>query len=159
MKRIVFFVSGLFLTSVLPFSAIAADEHLAVSQDSLKWGAAPPAFPKGAQLAVVSGDPSKEGLYVVRLKLPAGYKVPAHWHPTDENVTVLKGTLRVGKGEKFEPSTLQDLPAGSFMRMPKTMRHYAQAKGETILQLHGIGPFEIHYVNPGDDPRKKALKK
>jgi quercetin dioxygenase-like cupin family protein len=97
--------------------------------------------------------------YVLRAKLPDGYKVPPHWHPSDENVTVLKGTLLVGKGEKLDPATMEELPAGSFMRMPKTMRHYAMAKGETIIQVHGIGPFDVNYVNPADDPRKKEDKK
>ena len=140
-------------------SVSAQTEMRTVTPAQLQWVDAPPGLPPGAKVAILQGDPTKPGPFTLRFRVPAGYKVPAHWHPTDENVTVLKGTLRVGKGEKFEPSTLQDLPAGSFMRMPKTMRHYAQAKGETILQLHGIGPFEIHYVNPGDDPRKKALKK
>jgi quercetin dioxygenase-like cupin family protein len=154
MKRIVFFVSGLFLTSVLPFSAIAADEHLAVSPDSLKWGAAPPAFPKGAQLAVVSGDPSKEGLYVVRLKLPAGYKVPAHTHPNDENITVISGTFNIGMGDKLDEKKGDALKAGGFAFAPKGMQHYAWFTEDSIIQLHGMGPQSIIYVNPSDDPRK-----
>jgi quercetin dioxygenase-like cupin family protein len=134
-------------------------EHLVVRPGGLKWGPAPPSLPPGAQLAVLVGDPGKPGVaYVIRAKLPDGYKVPPHWHPTDENVTVLEGTLLVGKGEKFDPSATEELPAGSFMRMPKTMRHFAVAKGETVIQLHGVGPFEITYVNPADDPRKKEGK-
>jgi anti-sigma factor ChrR (cupin superfamily) len=97
--------------------------------------------------------------YVVRAKLPDGYKLPPHWHSSDENVTVLKGTFLIGTGEKFDPSKTEKMPTGSFMRMPKTMRHFAVAKGETIIQLHGIGPFDINYVNPADDPRKKEDKK
>ena len=93
--------------------------------------------------------------FVFRAKLPDGYKVLPHWHPGDENVTVLKGTLLIGRGEKFQPDKMESLPAGSFMRMPKGMRHYAMAKGETILQVHGAGPFDITYVNAADDPRKK----
>ena len=117
-------------------------------------------LPPGAKMGVLVGDPSKAGMpYVVRAKLPDGYKVPPHWHPSDENVTVLQGTLLMGTGEKFDPAKAEEMPTGSFMRMPKTMRHYAIAKGETIIQLHGIGPFEINYVNPADDPRKKDEKK
>jgi quercetin dioxygenase-like cupin family protein len=85
--------------------------------------------------------------------------VPPHTHPSDENVTVLKGTLLIGTGEKFDSKVMQEIPTGGYMRMPKGMRHFAQVKGETILQLHGVGPFEISYVNPADDPRKKSESK
>jgi quercetin dioxygenase-like cupin family protein len=129
--------------------------HVMVRPDDIKWGPAPPGLPAGAQLAVISGDPSKAGPYVIRAKLPDGYKVPPHWHPSDENVTVLQGTFVAGKGEKFDANAAQELPAGSFVRMPKGMRHFALSKGETIIQVHGIGPFEINYVNAADDPRKK----
>jgi ChrR Cupin-like domain len=130
-------------------------DHVVVRPGAIKWGPAPPSLPPGSQFGVLVGDPSKPGVpYVFRAKLPDGYKVPPHWHPSDENVTVLKGKLLVGKGEKFDPSATEELPAGSYMRMPKTMRHFAVTKGETILQLHGIGPFEINYVDPADDPRK-----
>jgi hypothetical protein len=132
-------------------------DHVMVLGDEVKWGPGPPGLPAGAQAALLTGDPGKAGgPYVLRVKLRDGYRVPPHWHPTDENVTVIKGTLMVGKGEKLDPSGMEALPAGSFMRMPKTMRHYAMAKGETILQVHGVGPFEINYVNPADDPRKQG---
>ena len=87
--------------------------------------------------------------------MPDGYKVPPHWHPTDENVTVIQGTLMVGKGESFSADHSKALTAGSFARMPRGMRHFAWAKGETIIQVHGVGPFDIIYVNAADDPRKK----
>jgi hypothetical protein len=106
------------------------------------------------------GDPGKAGApYVLRAKLPDGYAVPPHWHPTDENITVLRGALLVGRGDRLDPAAAEELPAGSFCHMPKTMRHFAVAKGETVIQTHGIGPFEITYVNPADDPRKKEGKK
>jgi quercetin dioxygenase-like cupin family protein len=130
--------------------------HIATTPDELKWGPAPPGLPPGAQMAVVSGDPSKEGgSYTIRTKFPDGYKVPPHWHPNDENVTVLQGTIKLGMGDKFDESAAKQLPAGSYALMPKNMRHFAISSGETILQLHGIGPFEITYVNPADDPRHK----
>jgi hypothetical protein len=133
--------------------------HVVARPAAIKWGPAPPSLPPGSQMGLLVGDPSKPGVpYVLRAKLPDGYKVPPHWHPSDENVTVLTGTLLVGKGEKLDPSTTEELPAGSFMRMPKTMRNFAIAKGETVIQLHGVGPFEINYVNPADDPRKKDKK-
>jgi hypothetical protein len=129
--------------------------HVMVRPDEVQWGPAPPSLPAGAKAAILMGDPSKAGPYVLRAKLPDGYKVPAHWHPTDENVTVLQGTLMVGKGEVLSVKASESLPAGSYMRMPKEMHHFAWAKGETIIQVHGIGPFEVTYVNPADDPRKK----
>jgi hypothetical protein len=139
--------------------AKSARGHVMVTPDRLEWRAAPPGLPPGAKMAVLAGDPTKPGLpYVLRAKLPDGYLVPPHWHPVDENVTVLKGTLRMGLGEKFDSKAGKDLPAGSFSRMPKGVRHFARARGETIIQVHGVGPFEIHYVNPSDDPRKKALR-
>src|SRR5262249_1372290 len=133
----------------------AAKAHVVVRPDDLKWGPAPPGLPAGAKVAVLTGDPSKSMPYVLRALLPDGYKVPPHWHPTDENVTVIKGTLMVGKGEKFSEGDSKALPAGSFARMPRGMRHFAWTKGETIIQVHGVGPFDIIYVNAADDPRKK----
>jgi quercetin dioxygenase-like cupin family protein len=105
--------------------------------------------------AVVAGDPSKPGPFVIRAKLPDGYKVPSHSHPDDENVTVLSGTLMAGKGDKLGADSAVALPTGSFVRMPKGMHHFVWAKGETVIQIHGTGPFQITYVNPSDDPRKK----
>ena len=131
-------------------------DHVMVMPDKIKWGPAPPALPPGGQMAVLAGDPSKKDVpFVIRAKLPDGYKVPPHFHPTDENVTVLKGALMIGRGEKFNADKMETMPAGSFMRMPKEMRHFAMAKGETIIQVHGTGPFEITYLNPSDDPRNK----
>jgi len=130
--------------------------HVATTADELKWGPAPSGLPPGAKLAVVSGDPSKAGLpFTMRVKFPDGYQVPPHWHPTDENVTVIQGTVNIGAGDKFDQSASKALPAGSFALMPKNMHHFAWASGETIVQIHGVGPFAINYVNPADDPRKK----
>jgi hypothetical protein len=130
-------------------------DHVVVTPSQIKWNPGPPSLPSGAQFAVLTGDPRQAGPYTIRVKLRDGYKVPPHWHPVDENVTVIQGTFNIGRGEKFDRSATQEMPVGSYMRMPKTMRHFAWAKGETILQLHGMGPFEIHYVNAADDPRKR----
>lgn len=131
------------------------DEHVILMPDKLQWKPNP-ILPPGAHSTLLSGDPTKEGsLFVIRIKMPDGFKVPPHWHPSDENVTVLQGTLLIGLGEKFDPDKLESVPAGSFMRMPKKMRHFGMAKGDLILQLHGVGPFQLNYVNPADDPRKK----
>jgi anti-sigma factor ChrR (cupin superfamily) len=105
-------------------------------------------------IAVVSGDPGQAAPFVLRLKAPAGYKIPPHWHPTDEHVTVLSGSFAVGMGEKFDPTAMKTLPAGGFARMPAEMRHFAMAKTATTVQVHGTGPFALNYVNPADDPRQ-----
>ena len=153
MLRIVL-LTTLLLVSAASISAIAADDHIAVSADQLKWGPAPPAFPKGAQISVLAGDPTKEGLYVIRLKLPAGYKVPPHTHPNDENVTVITGTFNIGTGSTLDEKNGKALKAGGFVHMPKGMQHFAWFTEETTIQLHGMGPQGIIYVNPADDPRK-----
>lgn len=144
---------GSFVLMLAPMTSIAAD-HVAMSPDHMKWGAAPPAFPKGAQISVLSGDPTKEGPYVLRLKAPAGYKVPPHTHPADENVTVISGTFVIGTGAKLEENKGTPLKAGGFMHMPKDTQHYAIFPEETVIQLNGLGPAAINYVNPADDPRK-----
>ena len=155
MKRI-YPIAGLFLVSVMPLPVVAADEHVVVaSPDDLKWSAAPPSFPKGAQLAVVSGDPSKEGPWVFRLKFPDGYKIPPHTHPGPERVTVISGTLNLGMGETFDMTKGQEMTAGTYGTWPADMKHFAWAKGETVIQLHGEGPWKIVYLNESDDPRKK----
>jgi anti-sigma factor ChrR (cupin superfamily) len=113
----------------------------------LKWT---PIF-KGCDLATVSGDPNGEGTpFVVRIRCVDGAKIPAHWHPTDENATVLKGTFLVGMGETFDESKLLTMNVGNFALMPKEMRHFGMCKGETIVQVHGAGPFKVNWVNPAD---------
>jgi quercetin dioxygenase-like cupin family protein len=136
----------------------AEQSHTMITPNDVKWGPGPPALPSGAQIAVLSGDPSKAEPFTIRLKAPDGYKIMPHWHPTDENVTVLEGTFVMGTGEKFDEAAAHAMPAGSFVRMPKGTRHFAMAKGETVVQVHAIGPFVINYVNPNDDPRKQARK-
>jgi hypothetical protein len=130
--------------------------HVVVAAPEIKWGPAPPVLEKGAEFAVVSGDPSKAGPYVIRLKIPAGFKIAPHWHPTDENVTVISGTFALAMGEKFDPAALKDLPAGGYALMPAEMRHFAQAKTAATVQVHGVGPFALNYVNPADDPSKRV---
>jgi quercetin dioxygenase-like cupin family protein len=132
-----------------------ADGHHMVHGKTIVWGPAPPSMPPGPKVAVLHGDPAKEGYFVMRLKAPDGFKVPAHYHPSDENLTVLQGTFMVGTGEKADPAGLKPLGAGDYMYMPKETRHYGMMKGETILQISGMGPFAITYVNPDDDPRNK----
>ena len=132
-----------------------ASTAASTTPDSIKWGDPPPVLAPGAQLAVLAGNPTAAGPYVVRLKMPDGYKVMPHWHPTQENVTVISGEFHVGMGDKFEEAGMKALPAGSFVPVPPRMHHYAVAKGETVVQVHGMGPFKLVYVNPSDDPSKK----
>ena len=138
----------------LPLPASAMDQS--VKPDALKWGAAPPAFPPGAQFAVIAGDPGKEGPFVLRLKVPASYKVAPHTHPGDENVTVISGSFNIGMGDKLDTSKGEKVPVGGFMRVEKGMQHYAWFTEPTVIQVHGIGPSAINYVNPADDPRKST---
>src|SRR5262249_48238763 len=133
-------------------------DHVVVTPDKIKWGPAPPALPPGAEVAALVGDPAKKGPYTIRAKFPDGYKVPPHWHPHAENVTVIKVDMHIGRGDKFDREATEGRPAGSYMRMPKGMHHFAWFKGETIIQFHGEGPFQINYVNAADDPRKKDEK-
>ena len=138
-------------------TATPAPSHVMVAAADLKWGPAPPGLPPGSQVAVLAGDPSQAGsAFVMRAKFPDGYKVPPHWHPTDENVTVISGSFLIGMGEKMDESSMKALGPGGFVRMGKKTPHYAMSKGETIIQIHATGPFEITYINPNDDPRKKA---
>lgn len=126
-----------------------------VAASGLTWGDAPPVLPAGAKMAVVSGDPAKAELFAVRVQLPSGYKIAPHWHPTDEHVTVLSGTFSLGMGEKFDQAALKDLSAGGYASLPAEMRHFATTKGVTTIQVDGMGPFVLNYVNPADDPSKK----
>lgn len=128
--------------------------HVVVTPDKLTWSPGPSGLPAGAQFAVLEGDPSKAGHFAIRAKFPDGYRVSPHWHPTDERIVVLQGALGMGVGEKFDPSSGHELPAGSYALMPTGVRHFVWAKGETVIQVSGMGPFGITYVNPADDPRK-----
>ena len=126
----------------------------------VKWGPAPAKLPRGAEIAVLAGDPAKPGeLFTIRAKLPDGYSVPPHTHPTDEHLTVIQGTMLLGAGATFDPTRLRELPAGSYARLSTDQPHFNRYKGETIIQLHGIGPYDVIYVNPADDPSTKGTAK
>jgi quercetin dioxygenase-like cupin family protein len=123
--------------------------------DEIKWQEGPPSLPRGAMIAVLEGDPSKEGPFALRVKLPDGYRVPPHTHSKTERITVISGEFHIGMGEKFDEKTGKTMPAGTYGHWPAGMKHFAWAKGETVIQLHGTGPWSIQYVNPDDDPRNK----
>ena len=130
-------------------------EHKMITPDQITWGKPPPGLPGNLEAAVLDGDPTKPGPYAVRLKIPDGSRIPPHWHTKDENITVISGRFRMGVGETFNEASLKDLPPGSFLTMPGKQRHFAMTKGETVVQLNNEGPFDIHYVDPRDDPRQK----
>jgi quercetin dioxygenase-like cupin family protein len=136
--------------------ADAMEGHMIVPPQEIKWGPAPAVLPPGAEAAVLFGDPSEEGLFVLRLKLPAGYSVAPHTHPVDEVITVISGTFRLGMGETADQRTAQTLPAGSFFALPPGMAHYVFIDEETVVQISTVGPWGLTYINPKDDPRQKT---
>lgn len=119
------------------------------------WGAAPAALPAGAQSIVLKGDPSKAELFTLRVKFPNNYVVQPHYHPTWEHVTVISGVLHLGMGDRFTMANATELRAGSFVALPGGMRHFVHAAGEVVVQIHGMGPFVVTYVNAADDPRNR----
>lgn len=138
--------------------AAVLEKHILLTPKDVTWGDPPPVFPRGAKFAVVEGDPKAAGqLFAFRLKVPDGYKVPAHFHPADEHLVVISGTGNVGLGDKFDKNASKALPAGSFMAMPKGHHHFFWAKGETVVQVYAVGPWGITYVNPADDPRNQKM--
>ena len=125
-----------------------------VNNADLKWGPAPAVFPAGAKMAVLAGDPGKEGIFIVRLKMPAGYKIPAHHHPTDEYVTVISGDFSLGMGDKLNHAKSAHLAPGGFADAPANMNHFAWTRAGAVVQVGAQGPFAMTYVNPADDPTK-----
>jgi quercetin dioxygenase-like cupin family protein len=142
------------LAFALDEKPIAKSEHVMFAAADLKWADAPPSLPAGAKIAVLEGDPGKAGPFTIRLKTPAGYKVPAHTHPTAEGITVISGSFSMGTGPKLDEAAGHEMSVGAFALMPAGTQHYAWSKSESIIQVHSTGPFEINYVNPADDPRR-----
>lgn len=131
-------------------------EHRMHRPDQLQWKDGPPSLPPGAKFAVLEGDPGQSGFFAMRVRLPDGYRIPPHTHPVVERVTVISGTFHLGMGPQANWDAMQSLPAGSYVSMPPGMQHYARASGETVVQLATNGPWGINYINPADDPRRKA---
>ena len=162
MKRnwylIVAFVGLLCLAGQMVAIAAHPESHQrnVFTPDTIPWGPAPPFLAKGAQLAVLEGDPTaSSGDFTVRLKMPDGYRIAPHWHPQRENVTVITGTFKVGMGDIFEANNMAAFTAGSFAFLDPDMHHYAMACGEVVVQVHGQSPLQFNYVNPDDDPSRK----
>jgi len=130
-------------------------DHTMLTAQEIKWAKGPPSVPAGAEASVLYGDPGKEGLFVLRLKLPKGYAIPPHTHQKPEIVTVVSGTFILGMGNEADKSKAKPLPAGGFFAFAPGMAHYAFTDEETVVQINSTGPWGIDYVNPNDDPRKK----
>jgi hypothetical protein len=149
---------------VLAVAALDADDHedgefRLYPLDKIEWRDGPPSLPPGAKIAVLEGDPGKEGPFVFRVKAPDGYRIPPHTHPKTERITVISGTFNIGMGEKFDAKAAKPMPAGTYGYWESGMKHFVWIKGETIVQFHGMGPWQIEYVNPADDPRNKKPAK
>jgi quercetin dioxygenase-like cupin family protein len=157
MKRATLFAVALGLALILPLIAHEPEKktHVMFKGTDLKWSDGPPSLPKGSRMVVLEGDPADEGIFTMRLRLPANYRIAPHWHPAWEHVTVIDGSFWMGRGEKFNANALQEVPAGGFAAMAAGTRHFAMTKSGTTIQLHGMGPWQIIYVNSADDPRKK----
>jgi quercetin dioxygenase-like cupin family protein len=158
MKTIVGYVTAIVFATIFIQAQLLAQETQSGEMrlypgTTIEWKAGPAALPPGAKMAVLEGDPTKEGPFVVRFQFPEGYHVPPHTHLKTERVTVISGTLYLATGEALDRGSAKKLPAGSFAYWPAGMQHTAWSEGETVIQLHGVGPWQINYVNPADDPR------
>ena len=138
---------------------LAAQQYVVVQARDLKWMPAPPSLPPGAQVAVLEGDPMKSGPFTIRLRFPAGYRIPAHSHSAVERLTILSGNFMVTMGERDDPARTTTLTTGGFTVLPAGMVHHARANGATEVQLSSMGPFDIRYGNPADDPRRQQQQR
>lgn len=154
MRRLTLLLVTLFFLTA-PAAADEPKDHVMLKGSDLKWSAGPPSLPPGAQVTVLEGNPAEEGIFTIRLKMPADYRISPHWHPAWEHITVIDGAFWMGRGEKFDQSGLHEIAAGGFAAMAPGTRHFAMTKGATTVQLHGMGPWQIYYVNSSDDPRSK----
>ena len=146
----------LLLLSASAVAALHSSSQNTFTPDKIPYGPVPAFIPAGAQLAVLEGDPTAAtGDFTVRLKMPDGYRIPPHWHPNRENVTVILGNFKVGMGDTFDESKMMTFGTGSFAYLDPSMHHYAMANGEVVVQVHGMSPLQINYINPNDDPSKK----
>jgi len=165
MRRVVSVLTAAAILGGAALAVVRAQTHANVIQTEkeAKWGPAPPVLPPGAQIAVLAGDPGKPAPYTVRLKFPANYAIPAHSHPTDENVVVTSGAVTFGMGDelkKGEP-TNKTVGVGGYFMGAANMNHFAYTTAESTLVLYGVGPVEFKYVKASDDPRnaKKTTTK
>ena len=145
------------LALFLAGSAIASAQEIAkpIAESEIKWGPAPPFVPPGMEVAVMSGDPSKEGPFSIRMRAPANYVFPPHSTPAAETITVLSGLLYIGVGDTFDRTKAKRMAVGSFVELPGKISHYSWNPSEVIVEVHSVGPSPVTYANPADDPSKK----
>jgi len=141
--------------ALVPAAQASDAHHTVVPADAVTWGKAPPSLPPGAQAALLLGSPGKEGPFVLRLKFPAGFVIPPHRHSKDEFVTVISGKVSITSGERVDRAAIKPVPTASFIHLPAGMPHYLVAEVETVVQINGVGPFDVTYIDPADDPRNK----
>jgi quercetin dioxygenase-like cupin family protein len=139
----------------VPFAQAPSTGVAYITPDKVNWKPVPAGLAPGAQIAVLAGNPASDGPFVLRLKMPDGYKIAPHRHPVTETTTVLSGEFRIGAGDTWDDGKLQSLPPGSLFSVPPGQSHFAMAHGETVVQTQGLGPFKRVYVNPADDPARK----
>jgi quercetin dioxygenase-like cupin family protein len=132
-------------------------DHRMISASDLKWEDVP-SLPPGGKIAVIEGPMTDAVPFTIRLKFPANYRIPAHSHPGVERVTVLSGTFHMGTGDTLDMQKSMALSPGDMMIMQPKTDHFAWTKDEVIVQLNGMGPWGVTYVNPADDPRRGACR-
>jgi hypothetical protein len=151
----------LLLVSPVVFGQTPSGDHMKDKMGlfppgEVQWKDGPASLQKGTKMAILEGDPTKPGQFTMRLWFPDGFVVSPHWHSQIEHVTVISGVLNFGMGDKFDRAATREMTAGTFGFWPIGMKHFAWMKGDTVLQLHGMGPWTVTYVNPADDPRKPS---
>ena len=156
-RQSILFVTVASLAFAASAGELAADPpgFVQTLPDQIKWSSSA-AIPAGGQSALVYGDPRKAAPFITRVKLPDGYKIAPHTHPEERVYTVISGTFYIGFGDRFDPSRLRAFPAGSAFVVPANASHFHWMRsGEAVVQISGIGPSGIEYVEAADDPRKK----
>ncbi|WP_416672688.1 cupin domain-containing protein [Egbenema bharatensis] len=132
------------------------EQRLLYFPETVEWQAAPPSLEPGAEVALLEGSPSELGVFTMRIRMPDDFYISPHWHPGVERVTAISGLFQLGTGDELNRATTETLEPGSYVSMPPEFRHYAIAEGDTVIQLTSVGPWEVNYINPDDDPRLKA---
>jgi quercetin dioxygenase-like cupin family protein len=146
--------AALICAATISSAALAGSEHKIIAPEEMEWKSGPEALPPRAQAVVLYGDPAKEGLFAMRVKVPKGYHIPPHTHSKPEIVTIISGEARLGMGETADEAQAQKMSEGSFMAMPPGTAHYVYVDEDSVVQLNSVGPWEVKYIDPKDDPRK-----
>ncbi len=152
-RKLVVFIIGVAMACGSAALAEMIGAHKVFLPQDIKWGSTPPSLPAGAEAAVLYGDPAKEGMFTLRVRMPKGYKIAPHTHPQPEVITVISGKFSLGMGSKFDLASVESLPAGSFSSMPPGVGHYVFVDEDAVVQINSTGPWTIDYLDPKDDPR------